>query len=176
MPTMRLPDHIQPEHVTPTPDKQCQLRRSTQHLPGVYSQGSRTLRSFSVVDSGAARPGRAAPGNRRTGRCPGGSIVAAAAREGLVLGHLQSAIPRQRASQSGGKLTNVPAQCRNDNFRVFARHLDQHGKARMTFYQSHNVAVLCTAHQIAFPMARNRAVFHFRGPFADGDGIDDLTP
>lgn len=39
-----------------------------------------------------------------------------------------------------------------------------------------NVAVLCTAQQIAFPMARNRSVFHFRGPFANRDGIDDLTP
>jgi hypothetical protein len=41
----------------------------------------------------------------------------------------------------------------------------------MTLYQSRYVAVLCTAQQIAFPMARNRTVFHFRGPFADRDGM-----
>jgi len=27
----------------------------------------------------------------------------------------------------------------------------------------------------AFPMTRNRSVFHFRRPFADRDDIDDLT-
>src|ERR1700732_597289 len=46
----------------------------------------------------------------------------------------------------------------------------------MAFYQCRNVAVLGAAQQIAFPMARNRSVFHFRRPFADRDGIDDLTP
>jgi hypothetical protein len=64
----------------------------------------------------------------------------------------------------------------NHSFRFLARHLDQHGKARMAFYQSRNVTVLGTAQQIAFPMTRNRSVFYFRRPFADGDGIDDLTP
>ena len=83
---------------------------------------------------------------------------------------------RSRVSERRGKLTNVPAQCSNDNFRVFARHLDQHGKARMTFYQGRNVTVLGAAQQITFPVARNRSVFHFRRPFADRDGIDDLTP
>jgi hypothetical protein len=42
--------------------------------------------------------------------------------------------------------------------------------------QSRDVAVLGPAQQIAFPVARNRSVFGFRRPFADGDGIDDLTP
>jgi len=31
---------------------------------------------------------------------------------------------------------NVTAQCGNDNLRIFARHLDRHGKARVTFHQS----------------------------------------
>ncbi len=35
----------------------CRLRRSTQHLPEVYSQESEILKSFSGVDSSAARPG-----------------------------------------------------------------------------------------------------------------------
>src|SRR5580704_2088677 len=46
----------------------------------------------------------------------------------------------------------------------------------MTFYQGCNVAVLCTAQQIAFPMPRNRSVFRFRRSFPDRDGIDDLPP
>src|SRR6266403_393900 len=45
----------------------------------------------------------------------------------------------------------------------------------MAFYQCCHVTVLGAAQQIAFPMTRNRSVFHFRRPFADGDGIDDLT-
>jgi hypothetical protein len=46
----------------------------------------------------------------------------------------------------------------------------------MAFHQGRHVTVLGAAEQIAFPMAGNRSVFHFRGPFADRDGIDDLTP
>jgi hypothetical protein len=42
--------------------------------------------------------------------------------------------------------------------------------------QCRNVAVLGAAQQIAFPMTRNRSVLHFRRPFADRDGIDDLSP
>ena len=38
----------------------------------------------------------------------------------LVLRHLQSTIPRQRASQRSGKFTNMPTQGRNDNRRVSA--------------------------------------------------------
>jgi hypothetical protein len=38
----------------------CRLRRSTQHWPEAYPQEFGILRSFSVVDSRAARPGRAA--------------------------------------------------------------------------------------------------------------------
>src|SRR5215472_6622391 len=53
----------------------CQLRRSTQHLLGVYSQGSGILKFFLDVDSSAARPGRAALESRQTGRFPWGSIA-----------------------------------------------------------------------------------------------------
>src|ERR1700680_1857494 len=60
------------------PAKPCRLRRSTQHLLEVYSQGSGILRSFSVVDSSAARPGRAALANSQTGQCREGSIVVTA--------------------------------------------------------------------------------------------------
>src|SRR5260370_39649673 len=56
----------------------CRLRRSTQHLPEVYSQGSGILGSFAVVDSSAARPGRAALGKSQTGQCLAGSIAVTA--------------------------------------------------------------------------------------------------
>src|SRR5260370_12622291 len=86
------------------------------------------------------------------------------------------AVPRHRAFHSSGEFSNMLSQGSNHSFCFFARDLDQHGKARMTFDQSRDVAVLATAQQIAFPMTRNRSVFHFRRPFADRDGIDDLTP
>jgi len=57
----------------------------------------------------------------------------------------------------------------NHSSRLFAGHLDQHGKARMTFYQGRHVAVLGPAQQIAFSMTRNHPVVHFCGPFSDGD-------
>src|SRR5258707_12683561 len=44
----------------PLPDKSCQLRRSMQHLLGVYSLEFGILEFFLDVDSSAARPGRAA--------------------------------------------------------------------------------------------------------------------
>ena len=49
-------------------------------------------------------------------------------RKFLVLRHLQSTIPRQRASQRSGKFTNMPTQGRNDNRRVSVRHFNQHEK------------------------------------------------
>ena len=55
------------------------------------------------------------------------------------------------------------------------RHLDQHEKTGMPLHERCNVAVLSTAQQIAFPMTRDSAVFHFSRPFPNRDGIDDLT-
>src|SRR5271154_3315397 len=54
----------------------CQFRWSTQHLLAVYSQGFGILKFFWGVDSSAARPGRAALENSRTGRYLAGSIAA----------------------------------------------------------------------------------------------------
>src|SRR3990172_8156602 len=45
----------------------------------------------------------------------------------------------------------------------------------MAFHQRCDVTVLDAAEQIALPMTGNGAVLDFRGPFPDGDGIDDLT-
>jgi hypothetical protein len=53
-------------------------------------------------------------------------------REVFVFGHLQSAVPGQRAFQRSGEFTNVLTQSRYHRFGLFAGHLDQHGKARMT--------------------------------------------
>jgi hypothetical protein len=55
--------------------KDCRLRSSTQHLLAVYSQEFQSLRSFSDVDSSAARPGLAALEKKRTGRFFEGSIA-----------------------------------------------------------------------------------------------------
>src|SRR5271169_171734 len=96
-------------------------------------------------------------------------------REGFVFGHLQSAIPGQRATQRCGKPANLPAQCGDDRSRVFAAHLDQGRKTRMPFHQRRDVTVFCAPNEIAFPMTGNGAVFDFRGSFPDGDGIYDLA-
>jgi len=93
----------------------CRLRRSTQHSPDVYSRECEILRFFSVLDSRASRPGRAALESSWTDRCLAGSIAAIAGscfrscrvakalritevnlhmgtyREVLVFRHLQSA-------------------------------------------------------------------------------------
>src|SRR5499425_452232 len=45
----------------------------------------------------------------------------------------------------------------------------------MAFYQCRNVAALSADQQITFPMTGDRAIFRFRGSFADGDSVDDLT-
>jgi hypothetical protein len=44
-------------------------------------------------------------------------------REVFVLGHLQSAVPRQRASQGRGKFTNVFAQCPHHFHRISVGYL-----------------------------------------------------
>ena len=68
----------------------------------------------------------------------------------------------------------MPAQCGDDNSRVFAKHLDQGGKTRMTFHQGCDVTVLGAADKITLPMTRNGTVLDFCGPFPDRDGLDDL--
>ena len=159
-----------PTSVVPVPfsGNGCRLRRSTQHLLAVYSQEFQSPAFFSGVDSGAARPGRDALASGQIGQCLAGSIAATADscfrsshaardfvdrrsrpahrgyRKLLVLGHLQSAIPRQRASQGCRKFANMFAQCRHDHRRVFARHLDQHEKTGMPLHECRNVAVLST--------------------------------
>src|SRR6266849_471047 len=45
----------------------------------------------------------------------------------------------------------------------------------MTLHQSGDVAVLCPAQQIPFPMTRNRSVFCLRRSFPNRNSIDDLS-
>jgi hypothetical protein len=70
---------------------------------------------------------------------------------------------------------NLPAQCGHNRSRVFASHLDQGSKTRMTLHQRRDVTVFCATNEIAFPMTRNGAVLDFSGPFPNVDGIYDLT-
>src|ERR1700733_6083627 len=53
----------------------CQLKWSMQHSPEVYPPASGILESFWVVDSRAARLGRAALENSQPDRCLEGSIA-----------------------------------------------------------------------------------------------------
>jgi hypothetical protein len=77
--------------------------------------------------------------------------------------HFQSAIPRQRSPQGCWKPANLSAQCGDDRSGVFAAHLDQGRKTRMSFHQCRDVTVFCATHEIAFPMAGNGAVLNFCG-------------
>src|ERR1700739_3342522 len=62
--SLRTPDGegqiIRKLQVNAVTGKRCRLRRSTQHLLGVYSLEFEILEFFLDVDSSAARPGRAA--------------------------------------------------------------------------------------------------------------------
>ncbi len=58
---------------------------------------------------------------------------------------------------------------------VFAGHLNERDKARMTFHQSGDVTVVGAADQIALPMTGDGAVFDLSRPFSNGDSVDDLT-
>jgi len=45
----------------------------------------------------------------------------------------------------------------------------------MTFHQGRDVTIPGAAKEIALPMTGNGAVFDFRGPLPDGNGVDDLA-
>jgi hypothetical protein len=53
----------------------------------------------------------------------------------------------------------VPTQGGDDRHCVFAGHLDQRGKARMTVHQGCDVTVVGAAQQIALPKSGDGAVF-----------------
>src|SRR5580698_5627103 len=95
--------------------------------------------------------------------------------EGLVLRHLQPAIPGQRAPQRCGEPANLPAQGGDDRSRVSALYFDQGSKTRMPLDQRRDVTVFCATDEIALPMTGNGAVLDFCGPFPDGNSIYDLT-
>jgi hypothetical protein len=82
-------------------------------------------------------------------------------REGFVFGHLQSSVPGQRAPQCRWQLTNLPGKGGDDGRRIFAGHLDERGKTRMTFHQGSDVTVPGAAKQIALPMTGNGANVDF---------------
>jgi hypothetical protein len=58
-----------------------------------------------------------------------------------VFGHLQSAVPGQRAPQGSGKFTNLFTQGPHNLRRISTGYLDQHDKARMAFHQGRDVTV-----------------------------------
>jgi hypothetical protein len=134
------------------------LNRSAQHFVEVYSEESQSLRSFAGVDLDADLFCPVQIEHTRKGQLSCGDIVAASGscfrsflaatavritevnfhirspREGLVFGHLQPTLPRRRAPQGCGELTNLPVQCGHDSSRVFASHLYQGSKTRMALH------------------------------------------
>src|SRR5580698_10555709 len=55
-------------------------------------------------------------------------------REGFVFGSFQSTTPGQRPPQGCWQPANLPAQRGDNRSRVFASHLDQGSKTRMSFH------------------------------------------
>jgi hypothetical protein len=78
--------------------------------------------------------------------------------ENSTLGKGQTELPEK--SQGCGQFTNMPAQRGDDGRCIFAGHLDQDGKTRMSFHQGCEVTVAGTGEQIALPMIRNGTVFN----------------
>src|ERR1700722_16155113 len=123
--------------------KRCGLNWSAQHLREVYSQESGSPKFFADVDLDAARSCPVGIAGSRKGRFSSASIDAAGGwcfrsclaaravpitevdfhirghREALVSGHLQPAIPGQRAPQRCGEPADLPAQFGDDRSRVF---------------------------------------------------------
>jgi hypothetical protein len=124
---------MQPGQWQTPPGKSCGLKGSTQRLREVYSRGSQKPKFFAGVDLDAARSCPVRIAYSRKGRCSWAGIVAASGwcfrsccaaqgyadhriefhirshREGLVFGHLQPAVPGQRAPQGRGS-TSSPAK------------------------------------------------------------------
>ena len=92
-----------------------------------------------------------------------------------MLGHLQSAVPGQRATQRRRKLLHVLAQSGHHRSGVLACYLHQHAEARTTLHQRDHVTVARPAQQIALPMTGNGAIFDFCWPLTNRDRIDDAA-
>src|ERR1700675_3990614 len=92
-----------------------------------------------------------------------------------MLGHLQSAVPGERATQRRRKLLHVLAQSGHHRSGVLACYLHQHAEARTTLHQRDHVTVARPAQQIALPMTWDGSIFDFCWTLANGNGIDDLT-
>ena len=93
--------------------------------------------------------------------------------ESLVAGHFLTPVPRQRFVKFVRQLASVFDQGVGDGPSIFARELDQHQVARLTFDQRGNLAVVAATQLVTFPVPWYGSIVSRRGPFADGDGIDN---
>src|SRR3954469_25018963 len=78
-----------------------------------------------------------------------------------------AAIPGQGLVELIRQLLRLLDERGDDGLRLLVSHLRQHHVARMPFDQRRDVAVLCAAQQIAFPMARHRTIFNRWRSFTD---------
>ena len=60
-------------------------------------------------------------------------------------------------------------------FSVFVGHFDQHDIARLSLDKCRNVAVPGAANEVTFPMTGYCSILHRCGPFANRNGVFDLS-
>ena len=92
-----------------------------------------------------------------------------------MIGKLLAPIPGQGLIEFAGQLFRVFDQGGDDAFGGVVGDLDQHHVARMPLDQSGDVAVAGAAHEVAFPVAGDGAIFDGSGAFDNRDGILDLA-
>ncbi|MCY1293470.1 hypothetical protein D9M68_697070 [compost metagenome] len=93
----------------------------------------------------------------------------------LVISHLLAAIPRQRFVQLLRRFDGVLDQGVDHSLRVFAGDLQQHDEPRLALDQGDDLAVSAAEQQIAFPVARYRAIFDGCRPLTYRNGIADSS-
>src|SRR5207245_9504318 len=85
-----------------------------------------------------------------------------------VVGHLQAAIPGQRAAQLLRQARDLPAERLGDRAAARAADRDQQHEAGVALDQRRDLAVAAALQQVAFPVAGDRPVGRLGRPFPTG--------
>ena len=96
--------------------------------------------------------------------------------EALMISHLLSTIPGQRASQLPRQFADVFGERGCHSRRILAWKLDEHRKAGVALDECRDVRVVRSGEKVSFPMAWHGAILGLGWPLADRDHIEDLSP
>ena len=95
--------------------------------------------------------------------------------EALVIGQLSAIIPGQRFIKLIGKLARLLDESVDDGLGLPVLDLREHDIARVSFDQRDDEAVLRSAQQIAFPMAKRLAVINILRAFMDRNTANNVS-